>query len=101
MDPSSKTLFSQFRADRKYTIRHHDVDGTVHYETRQDCEPIAEFVKNYKDAPPPRDRELTLLGEVPMSVIGQWMRDGSLDDEKHVRKWLNQNPIFRTYNGTV
>ena len=101
LEPSSKAVFSQFRDTRKYTIRHRDVDGQVFYETRQDCEPIAEFVKAFKDAPPPRDRDLTLLGEIPMSIIGEWMRDGSLDDEKHVRRWLNQNPAFRTYKGTV
>lgn len=101
LEASSREVFSRFLDSRKYTIRHHDVDGQVHFETRQDCEPIVEFVKAFKDAPPPRDRELTLLGEVPMSVIGQWMRDGSLDDEKHIRRWLNENPCFRTYNGTV
>lgn len=101
LNPSSKALFSRYLDQRKYTIRHHDVDGNVYFETRQDCEPIVEFVKQVKDAPRPKDRDITYLGEIPMSVIGQWMRDGSLDDEKHVRKWLNQNPEFRVYKGTV
>lgn len=101
MNPSSKALFSRYLDSRKYTIRHHDCDGNVHFETRQDVEPIVEFVKHRKDAPPPRDRELTHLGEVPMATLGEWMRDGSIDDEKHIRRWLNQNPVFRVYEGTV
>lgn len=98
---SSKAIFSQYMGSRKYTIRHRDVDGGTHFETRQDCEPIIEFVKRYKDAPPPKDRELTLLGEVPMATLGEWLRDGRDKDEKYIRRWLNENPAFRTFNGTV
>lgn len=98
---SSKTVFSAYLDARKYTVRHSDMDGNVHFETRQDCEPIVEFVKARRDAPP--DREWTHLAEVPMSVIGQWMRDGCLDDEAHVRRWINDpdNRAFRVYAGRV
>lgn len=103
LEPSSKAVFSRFLGERKMTIRHYDVDGAVHYETRQDCEPIVEFVKHRREtAGKSRDSiAWDHIGEVPMAVIGQWMRDGCLDDEKHIRRWLNANPDFRVYRGTV
>lgn len=103
LDPSSKEIFSRYLGERKYTVRHHDVDGQVYFETRQDCEPIVEFVKQRRDQPN-RSRDSIAwdhIGEVPMSVVGQWMRDGSLDDPKHIRRWLNQNPDFKIYGGSV
>lgn len=98
---SSKAIFSAYLGSRKYTVRHRDCDGTITYETRQDCAPIAEFVKRCRDAP--QDREWTHLAEVPMAVVGQWMRDGSLDDEKHIRRWINdpENRAFRVFAGIV
>lgn len=38
-----------------------------------------------------------------MSVVGQWMRDGSLDDEANVRRWLNDpaNRDFRVWEGRL
>lgn len=101
LEPSSKALFSQYLGSRKYTVRHHDVDGTVYFETRQDCEPIVEWIKQVKDAPAPKDRDFEYLGEIPMATLGEWMRDGSIDDEKHVRKWLNAHPMFKVYHGTI
>lgn len=103
LEPSSKAVFSNYLGSRKYTVRHVDVDGTVRFETRQDCDPIVEFVKQKRDHPT-RSRDSIAwdhLGEVPMTVIGQWMRDGCMDDEKHIRRWLNQNPAFKIYQGSV
>lgn len=103
LEPSSKAIFSKYLGSRKYTVRHVDVDGQVYFETRQDCEPIVEHVKQMRGQPV-RSRDSIAwdhLGEVPMSVIGQWMRDGCLDDEKHIRRWLNANPAFKIYGGTV
>jgi|GEM_PF-647738 len=98
---SSRNIFSAFLGSRKYTVRHRDCDGQVHFETRQDCAPIVEFVKARRDAPV--DRAWTHLAEVPMAVVGQWMRDGGLDDEAHVRRWINDpaNRAFRVYEGRV
>ena len=101
--PSSKAVFSRFLGERKYTIRHVDIDGTVRFETRQDCEPIVEHVKQMRDQPYRSADSIAwdLLGEIPMSVFGDWMRDGRDQDPKHIRKWLNENPAFKVYSGSV
>lgn len=98
---SAKDVFSAYRDMRKYTVRHVDVDGKITFETRQDCEPIVEWVKAARDRK--RDPYFTHVAEVPMSVIGQWMADGSLDDEAHVRRWLNNpdNRDFRVWEGRL
>ncbi len=103
LSPSSKAMFSCHEAERKYTVRHRDVDGKTWFETRQDCEPIVEYVKQ-KQGQPRRTIDSVQwdhLGEIPASVLGQFMRDGSLDDPKFIRRWLNENPAFRIYEGTV
>jgi len=94
-------LFSAFAPGRKYTLWHRDPDGAVRLETRQDCEPIVEFCRAAKDRPD--DPAFRHVGEIPMSVIGQWMRDGCLDDEAHVRRWLNDpaNRDFRVWEGRL
>ena len=98
-EPSSRAIFSQYAGLRKYTIRHKDVDGTVYYETRQDCEPIVEHVKRARDKP--KDLEWTHLGEIPLADLGQMMRDGSLDDPKFIRRYLNERPALKVYEGTL
>lgn len=98
---SEKLPFSVHHGARKYTLWHKDVDGTVRLETRQDCEPIVEFCKAAKDKP--RDPMFRHVAEIPMSVIGQWMRDGSLDDEANIRRWVNDpaNKDFRIWEGKL
>jgi hypothetical protein len=98
---SIKRLLSAYGLGRKYTIWHEDSDGSVTLETRQDCEPIVEFCKAAKDRP--QDPAFRHVAEVPMSVIGKWMRDGCLDDEKHIRRWLNDpdNRDFRIWPGRL
>ncbi len=100
---SKQALLSAYTDTRKYTVLHEHGDGTFHIETRQDCEPIVEFCKQAKDAPDLEKRFFRHVAEIPMSVLGQWMRDGSLDDEKHVRRWLNdpENRDFRVWEGRV
>lgn len=98
---SYKDLLSAYTDARKYTLAHRDVDGEWLLETRQDCEPIVEFCKAAKDKP--QDPTFRHVGEIPMSVIGQWMRDGCLDDETHIRRWLNDpaNRDFRIWEGKL
>lgn len=99
LESSSKAIFSQFMDTRKYTIRHRDCDGNIYFETRQDCEPIVEFVKRARDKP--KDPAWTHLGEIPLADLGQMMRDGSLNDEKHIRRYLNARPALKVYHGTL
>jgi hypothetical protein len=96
---SSKNIFSSYMNERKYTVRTVDCDGNVYFETRQDVAPIVEFVKRVRDKP--KDLAWTHLGEIPLSDLGQMMRDGSLDDEKYIRKYLNDRPALKVYEGKL
>lgn len=98
---SLRALLSQYADARKYTVMHKDIDGQWFLETRQDCEPIVEFCKAAKDKPV--DPVFRHVAEVPMTVVGQWMREGSLDDEKNLRRWLNdpENRDFRIWEGRL
>jgi len=98
---SFKELLSSYTDARKYTLMHKDIDGKWYLETRQDCEPIVEFCKAMKEKPVnPTYRH---VAEIPMSVIGQWMREGSLDDVVNVKRWINDpaNRDFRVHEGRV
>lgn len=99
---SFKKLLSSYTDARKYTLAHKDIDGKWYLETRQDCEPIVEFCKQARDhkAVDPTYRH---VAEIPMSVIGQWMREGSLDDVNVVKRWVNDpdNRDFRIHGGRI
>lgn len=99
LEPSSKAVFSQYVGERKYTVRHRDCDGKVYFETRQDCEPIVEFVKHARNKP--RDLAWTHLGEIPLADLGQMMRDGSLQDEAYIRRYLDERPALKVYEGRL
>lgn len=99
LEPSSREVFSRYMGARKLTVRHNDGEGRITYETIQDCEPIVEFVKQARDKP--KDLEWTHLGEIPLADLGQMMRDGSLDDPKFIRRYLNERPKLRVYDGTL
>lgn len=45
--------------------------------------------------------EMRKIGVIPMSVIGQAMREGWLTDEKRIRQWLRENPAFKTFDRPV
>ena len=95
-----KGLMGHDRHARKYSLAHLE-DGVWRQETRQDCEPIVEFCKWAKNKP--QDPTFRHVAEIPMTVIGQWMREGCLDDEAHVRRWLNdpENRDFRVWEGKI
>jgi hypothetical protein len=61
-------------------------------ETRQDAEPILEFVKMRSELPD--DKDFKFLGEVPLATFGEALRDGWVDDDKAWRKWFAENPRF-------
>lgn len=95
-----KRLFSKDEGMRKYSLAHFE-NGIWTQETRQDCEPIVEFCKAAKDKP--SDPTFKHVAEIPMTVIGQWMREGSLDDETNLKRWLNDpaNRDFRIWEGRI
>lgn len=83
----SKKLLSSHADVRKYT---HIRDGMM--ETRQDAEPIVEFVKNRAQLPD--DKDFKFLGEIPLTTFGQALREGWAEDDKAWRRWFRENPAF-------
>ena len=85
----SKKLLSTFADTRKYTVIHEDANIM---ETRQDAEPILEFVKHR--AQMPDDKDFRYLGEVPLATFGEAIRDGWVDDQAAWRRWFEENKKF-------
>lgn len=42
--------------------------------------------------------EFRKMAVMPMSVVGQAMREGWLFDKQRVRKWVCDNPVFKTFD---
>jgi len=84
----TKRLLSAYADTRKYTQIH---EGNV-METRQDVEPILEFVKQRAEMP--RDKDFRYYGEMPLATFGEAIRDGWIDDDKKMRAWFRENKKF-------
>jgi hypothetical protein len=84
----SKALLTSFGDIKKKTIIH---NGQI-VETRQDAEPIVEFVKARSELPD--DKDFKFLGEVPLATFGEAIRDGWADDDKAWKRWFAENPKF-------
>lgn len=84
----SKAILTSFADVRKYTAIH---DNKI-MESRQDAEPILEFVKARSELPD--DKDFKFLGEVPLVTFGEAIRDGWVDDDRAWRKWFRENPKF-------
>ena len=75
--------------------RVHDVDGKVTFQKTYDAEPMLKRAAEARAANAgKRWGEGQRVGEVPMSVIGEFMRqDGCLRHER-LEGWLKANPAF-------
>jgi hypothetical protein len=48
-------------------------------------------------------KEFRHVAEIPMVIYQQMIRDGSINDKKALKKWLNDpdNRPFRTWKGRI
>jgi hypothetical protein len=69
----------------------------------QDISGIIEANKAEFNAAPERWGEWTKVGSIPLSVYYELERQGILNDQKAMAKWLNDpdNRAFRTRPGTI
>ena len=69
----------------------------------QDVQAIVEQNKREFNEAPERWGEWTKVGSIPLSVYYDLQRQGILNDQKAMAKWLNDpdNRAFRTRPGTV
>ena len=71
------------------------------YHTTQDVKPVIEAVKNYSELQP--GKEFRHVAEIPMVIYQQTLREGSVKDKQHLKKWLNvpDNKMFRVWKGKI
>lgn len=88
------------------TFTHYDHAHDIHYvEEVQDVEPIIEYAKALYRQHDERSRwgSIAQVAEIPNTVLFDLIRDGTLFDQKRLRKWLNDpdNSAWRTRPGRV
>ena len=103
---TEKKLFDKDDALGITRIWHYDPDtDQATIETRQDVSAIIEENKNEYAQIDERARwgEWTRVASIPMSVYFQLKREGKLDDDAYMKRWLNDpdNKYFRTRSGEV
>ena len=77
--------------ERRATLMHKE-SGKTYIESRQDAEPILEFVKIRAEMPD--DKDFKYLGEIPKATINQAIIEGWVDDPKAWKRWLEKHPKF-------
>ena len=103
---TEKKLFDKDDALGITRIWHYDADtDKATIETRQAVSKIIdenkqEYAQIDENA---RWGEWTRVASIPMSIYFQLKREGKLDDEAYMKKWLNNpdNKYFRTRSGEV
>lgn len=103
---TEKKLFDKDDALGITRIWHYDPDtDQATIETRQDVSAIIEENKNEYAQIDERARwgEWTKVASIPMSIYYQLKREGKLDDEAYMKRWINdpENKYFRTRPGEV
>ncbi len=87
-----KNLALDMLADERRAILWHREDGQTFIESRQDVEPVLEFVKQQAQAPQMKD--FRYLGEIPKYMLDKALIEGWADDHAQWRKWFKENPKF-------
>ena len=67
--------------------------------TEQNVDDILEYAKDMRQATQgEKYGDMRKMGVMPMSVIGQAMREGWLTDQNKIREWFRLNPAFKTFD---
>lgn len=73
-------------------------------QTTEDLEPLIQHCQQARENLRPRgQRDMVPVAEIPLSVVEKMMADGSWDDDKALKRWLNDpdNRCFRIWEGKV
>lgn len=89
---AKSALLDTVADSRRLTI-YHEEDGKKFIETKQDAEPIVEFVSQARNRP--QNPDFHLLGAVPETVFNQAVNEGWVHDAKAWRRYLNEHSAFR------
>lgn len=67
--------------------------------TEQNVDDILEYAADMRMATQgEKYGDMRKMGVMPMSVIGQAMREGWLMDQNKMREWFRLNPKFKTFD---
>jgi hypothetical protein len=77
--------------ERRATLMHKE-DGTSYVESRQDVEPLIEWVKDRANSPD--DKDYKYVGSIPEATLNQAMIEGWFHDKKAWERWFAENPKF-------
>jgi GTP-dependent phosphoenolpyruvate carboxykinase len=77
--------------ERRATLFHKE-DGNAYIESRQDAEPLIEWVKDR--AQETDDKDYKFIGVIPEATLNQAFAEGWFHDQAAWRKWLADNPKF-------
>jgi len=86
------SLLDTIGESRRITVLHEE-DGKNYIESKQDCEPLIEWMSQRRDRP--QDPEFHLIGIIPETVLNQAFLEGWFHDVKAWKKWLNDNDKLR------
>lgn len=70
----------------------HKEDGVLYGESRQDVEPLIEWVKDR--AQMPDDKDYKFIGIIPQADLDRAMIEGWFHDQAAWRKWFADNPKY-------
>lgn len=105
----SKRLFDHdpLTGERQY-FHWNEADESFTIETEQDCEGLVEQNRREFNAAPGRGNgrfkgDMHRVASLPLNVYMELRQQGILDDQKALRKWLNDpnNRYYRTRPGRV
>lgn len=93
----------------KILLKHNQTTGAqTFFETagdedrstsEQDVSDILEHAKDLRQATSgEKYGEFRKVAVMPMVVVGQAMREGWLFDQARVRRWVAENPAFKTFD---
>tara|TARA_R100001509_G_scaffold126060_1_gene79511 strand:- start:433 stop:723 length:291 start_codon:yes stop_codon:yes gene_type:complete len=76
-------------------------DDKYVYQTHQNVQPVLDAVKNYSQLEP--GKEFRHVAEIPMVIYNKMLREGSIKDKSHLKRWLNDpdNKMFRVWKGKI
>jgi hypothetical protein len=74
-------------------------DESQRATVKQDVDDILSYAANMRQATQGESYgDMRKIGVIPMSVLGQAMREGWAYDQKRIREWLARNPAFKTFD---
>jgi hypothetical protein len=99
----AKILLSSNATTGVDTFWHDDEDapGSGAVETVQQLDQILDFTHAQRVASDgQRFGSMRKVGSIPMVHLSKMMADGSIRDQKAIRKFFAENPMFRTFEKT-